>query len=412
MSAELFFGNSAALIAATVFLILFTFLGAFDGLYFHIYKFKLHRLPEARFEHQIHAARGVLFVPIAGLLFAVNSAGWLLWLGLFLLAADLFLEIVDVLAEKEARALIGGIYPVESALHITATAARAVAIALVLSQKPSGAWGFSAPLFLDPYPPFLAWVGTAFTIGTGLGTVGQLVSMWVAYYLRSDKGRGISNEGNPVEEYDILKVYLSLPIALALEWVLRRIRPTIREKVVGQLPPPKAILYSYHRDAMLTLTTKTLTSLPGAGYIGYHGIASYFPTLHYSLSGVRALRFKKYAPESPKSQIIRKLNDWDGLALIRTDSGKPYGRVRASLIDLATATGRPLVPVSQWADGYVTIAEHTVPLRNACVTTAFGEPISPEELKGLDREAARELLQNRLDTLSENASASRSQVSP
>ena len=133
MTAEVFFGPNAIYTVATTFLIFFTLLGAFDGLYFHIYKFKLHRLPEARLEHQIHAARGVLFVPISLLLFAYNSAGWFLWLGLFLLLLDITLEIVDILVEKSARKLIGGIHPPESALHVTATAARMAAIVLVLS---------------------------------------------------------------------------------------------------------------------------------------------------------------------------------------------------------------------------------------------------------------------------------------
>lgn len=399
MTFEAFFGASPILIIATVFLIFFTFLGAFDGLYFHIYKFKLHRLPEAKLEHFVHAVRGILFVPIAVLLFAVNSGGWLLWTGLFLLFLDMVLEVVDILVEKSAREPIGGICPVESALHVTATAARIAGLALILSTKPASAWGLHSPIILGDYPPFLSYTGWLFAIGTGLGTLGQLWTMWVVHFLRSDHARGISNEGNPIEDYNIAKIHLSMPIALLMEMFLRMIRPTIRERVVGELPPKNAILYTYHRDALLSLSSKALISLPRPAYVGYHGIASYFPTLHYALIGIRALRFKKDIEESPKSQVIRMIKAWDGMVLMRTDSGKPYGKVRASLLDLAAATGRPLVPVVQKADRFLTLFEHAIPLRSAQITTYFGGAIPAEALAGLDREQARELLQNNIDVL-------------
>ena len=86
-------------IAAASF-ILFALLGAFDGIYFHIYKYKLHLHPPAQFEHQIHSFRGVLFIPIVFLFFVLNSAGSLLWLGIALLAIDFVAELIDILIEK------------------------------------------------------------------------------------------------------------------------------------------------------------------------------------------------------------------------------------------------------------------------------------------------------------------------
>ena len=50
---------------ATVSLILFVALGAFDGIYFHMIKYQLYKHHPARFEHLLHTFRGILFLPIA-----------------------------------------------------------------------------------------------------------------------------------------------------------------------------------------------------------------------------------------------------------------------------------------------------------------------------------------------------------
>ncbi len=50
-------------------MVLFIALGTFDGLYFHLIKYKLHLLPAARREHLIHTARAFVFVPLSLLLF-------------------------------------------------------------------------------------------------------------------------------------------------------------------------------------------------------------------------------------------------------------------------------------------------------------------------------------------------------
>ena len=80
---------------ATGCLVMFALLGAFDGIYFHMLKYKLHEHPPARFEHQIHTFRGLMFIPIALIFFVWNSSGILLWFGLTLLLVDFIAEIVD-----------------------------------------------------------------------------------------------------------------------------------------------------------------------------------------------------------------------------------------------------------------------------------------------------------------------------
>ena len=118
---------------ATAALILFALLGAFDGVYFHMIKYRLHEHPPARLEHFIHTFRGVLFLPITLIFFVWNSAGMLLWIGLTLLVVDMVAEIVDILVEKQAREDLGGISPFESLIHVTATVFRMAALAIVLA---------------------------------------------------------------------------------------------------------------------------------------------------------------------------------------------------------------------------------------------------------------------------------------
>ena len=151
---------------ATAALVLFALLGAFDGVYFHMIKYKLYAHPPARLEHQIHTFRGLLFLPITLIFFVWNSAGPLLWLGLGLLLVDLIAEVVDILVEKAARVELGGISPSESVIHITATGFRMAALAIVLAFKPIEAYAWQAVTGdYAALPNYLHFTGLAFSIG-------------------------------------------------------------------------------------------------------------------------------------------------------------------------------------------------------------------------------------------------------
>jgi len=154
---------------ATITLILFALLGAFDGIYFHIIKYQLYKHPLARFEHQLHTFRGLLFLPIALIFFVWNSAESLLWLGLFLLFVDFIAEVIDILVEKEAREALGGISPQESVIHITATGFRMAALAIVLALKPLQAYAWSSVTAdFSPLPTSLQMIGLLFALGLGM----------------------------------------------------------------------------------------------------------------------------------------------------------------------------------------------------------------------------------------------------
>ena len=159
---------------ATISLVLFALLGAFDGIYFHMIKFKLYQHPPAQFEHQLHTFRGLLFVPIALIFFIWNSAGLILWFGFLLLLVDFVAEIVDILVEKEARAELGGISPFESVIHVTATGFRMVAIALILALKPIQAFSITSyTCEFPPLPSYLHFVGMGLLVGLCLSLMGQ-----------------------------------------------------------------------------------------------------------------------------------------------------------------------------------------------------------------------------------------------
>jgi hypothetical protein len=164
-------------IAATS-LALFCALGIFDGLYFHLYKFRLHEHPESSLEHLLHTTRAFLFAPIAYLFYIENVAGYLLMFGIGLVILDLILELFDVLVEQKSRAHLGGISSHESAVHVFASSFKMASLAMILAAKPLGAFSLSSPLFLhENYPPPLQFIGTAFMIGSLMGAVFSLAIM-------------------------------------------------------------------------------------------------------------------------------------------------------------------------------------------------------------------------------------------
>ena len=62
------------MIAALLCLALAIVLGAIDGSYYHLQKYRLYANAESRFEHQLHTIRAFLFAPIIWLLFGSKIA--------------------------------------------------------------------------------------------------------------------------------------------------------------------------------------------------------------------------------------------------------------------------------------------------------------------------------------------------
>ena len=114
----------------------FVILGAVDGLYLHLVRFRLHTREESRREHRVHTLRALLFVPALPLVFAGDTSGPWLWLGLAVLALDLVAVVLDVVLERGSRGFQGGLPRGELALHVALTGLHTLAIVLVLVALP------------------------------------------------------------------------------------------------------------------------------------------------------------------------------------------------------------------------------------------------------------------------------------
>ena len=121
-------------------LLVFIALSFFDGVYYHIWKFRLQERTDSQFEHITHTVRAVLFVPTLFLIYGMGVQGTLVW-GLFaVLTLDLIAEIFDVLNEKSSRSKIGGLPSTEYLAHIFLTSLRVTALALAFAALPKTAW--------------------------------------------------------------------------------------------------------------------------------------------------------------------------------------------------------------------------------------------------------------------------------
>jgi hypothetical protein len=178
--------------AGTVFLILFAAVGAYDGLYLHLWKYRLYAREESRYEHKLHTAVAFLFVPVVWLLFAGNFGGLALWAAVALVAASFVVELMDVAEENGSRAGLGGLSREEYIAHVLAITTRVAAVALALAAKPVAAWSLSAPLVLEAeYPAWVTFVGEQMLFGNV--AVGAL-HLW----LLGDRYRSTSPASRPV----------------------------------------------------------------------------------------------------------------------------------------------------------------------------------------------------------------------
>jgi len=125
---------------SAILLIGFSVLSLVDGLYFHLYKFRLHARPETRREHWAHTGRALLFIPTLLLVLAGTTSGWLLWLGVAAVMADVGVSIADVILERTARDFQDGLPAYEQKLHVVLSVLHVGAIAASLAARPAAAW--------------------------------------------------------------------------------------------------------------------------------------------------------------------------------------------------------------------------------------------------------------------------------
>lgn len=139
----------------------FALIGGIDGIYYHLYKFKLYAHPESRYEHILHSIRFLLIAPIIYILFVRNFSGTLLWLGLVLVILDLLILTLDIYSEDSSRQQWGGLPRTEYYLHIMANGMHFASLAMILAVKPAAVWGIGNILPEPTYPDFTTSVGEA-----------------------------------------------------------------------------------------------------------------------------------------------------------------------------------------------------------------------------------------------------------
>jgi len=105
--------------------------GAFDVLYFHLWKFRLYERRQSRGEEWTHLLRGLTVPAIVVLLMIGKPQGGMFWLVAALFFVDTINSLVDVMVEPGSRAPIG-VPPEELAVHFIGTTAMGAAWATFL----------------------------------------------------------------------------------------------------------------------------------------------------------------------------------------------------------------------------------------------------------------------------------------
>ena len=134
-------------------------LGAVDGLYFHLSRYRLFAHPESRAEHALHTVRSWLVLPALALLFLAAASGAFLWLAAACAALDQVMLILDLRAETRSRNRFGGLSAAEYQIHVLANGMHGIALALALASRPSSAWSIDASALTISHLPLMAQVG-------------------------------------------------------------------------------------------------------------------------------------------------------------------------------------------------------------------------------------------------------------
>jgi hypothetical protein len=117
-----------------ILLILFALLGLYDGLYLHIFKYRLYEHAESRTEHIIHTIRGILF-PAILYFFYLKGDCISFTIGMMLVAFDLVTLGIDAYLEGDSRKFMGGLPRWEYIIHLFVNGFHFAAISVFLATK-------------------------------------------------------------------------------------------------------------------------------------------------------------------------------------------------------------------------------------------------------------------------------------
>ena len=158
--------------ASFVLLLLFLGVGAIDGIYFHLNRYKLFAHSESRFEHFLHSIRALLLVGIVLLLYVLPGQGWQLYLALILVGIDLIVMAIDVWIEYQSRSNLGGLSREEYTVHVLANTLHMMALTLAFASRPLHYWqlDYSGALSFSP-PQIIKTVSTILLIPMAIGVI-------------------------------------------------------------------------------------------------------------------------------------------------------------------------------------------------------------------------------------------------
>lgn len=124
-----------AFIISAVLLILYSALALFDGVFLHLYKYRLHEQKDSKFEHLAHTIRAVLFSGILYTLFIGIENNKLFFIAMILVFLDIITLIIDAYTEKDSREFMGGLPRWEYILHLLINGFHFAGIAVFLVIK-------------------------------------------------------------------------------------------------------------------------------------------------------------------------------------------------------------------------------------------------------------------------------------
>ena len=154
--------NFPTLLGAALCLAAFTAIASVDGLYFHLYRYRLYLRPDSRYEHRLHTVNAVLFVPLTALLYCTEPRGLWRLLALALFAASVVIEILDVRCEKESRRTLGGLTTTEYLMHFLMSGLRFGSMLPLLASGSLQQW-LPAQTELAARPLWLILLGASVT---------------------------------------------------------------------------------------------------------------------------------------------------------------------------------------------------------------------------------------------------------
>lgn len=165
------------LASAVVCLEVFAVVATIDGIYFHLMKYRLFSRPESRYEHRLHTIHAIFFPALVLLLFLRETSGAFLWATVALVAADFFVEMLDVVCERASRREIGGLSTTEYAVHVVAITSRVAAFTLALASRPATAWNIARSSIQTAQLPALVVATCWLILGGGIAVA--VIHLWL-----------------------------------------------------------------------------------------------------------------------------------------------------------------------------------------------------------------------------------------